>query len=261
MPAYNASQFLTDSIESVLCQTYAHLELLITDDNSTDECTLAILKHYEEKDSRVKVFRLAENAGPGVARNMGIEHAQGRYIAFCDSDDRWMPEKLEVQIAYMQAHRCALCCSSYIICNDAGEECGIYIAPETITFGMLLKDNKIGCLTAVYDREMLGEKFYMPTLRKRQDWEMFLRILQRCRVAHGMKSPLAYYRERSGSVSQGKLHLIKYNARVYRDVMGVSPMISYLYLVFVFMPNYGLKVIRKHIDSFLYLRNKKMRKG
>ena len=95
MPTYNASRYVADSIESVLNQTYEHLELLIADDNSTDEETLRLLAYYEEKDERVKVFRLKENSGPGVARNTGISAAKGRYIAFYHSDKRWMPEKLE----------------------------------------------------------------------------------------------------------------------------------------------------------------------
>ena len=124
MPTYNASRYVADIIESVLNQTYEHLELLIADDNSTDEETLRLLAYYEEKDERVKVFRLKENSGPGVARNTGISAAKGRYIAFCDSDDRWMPDKLERQLAYMLQEGCALCCSSYIICNSDGKECG-----------------------------------------------------------------------------------------------------------------------------------------
>ena len=91
------------------------------DDHSTDEETVRLLAYYEEKDERVKVFTLKENSGPGVARNTGISAAKGRYIAFCDSDDRWMPDKLERQLAYMQQEGCALCCSSYIICNSDGK--------------------------------------------------------------------------------------------------------------------------------------------
>ncbi len=257
MPTYNASRYVADSIESVLNQTYEHLELLIADDNSTDEETLRLLAYYEEKDERVKVFRLKENSGPGVARNTGISAAKGRYIAFCDSDDRWMPDKLERQLAYMQQEGCALCCSSYIICNSDGKECGICIAPETITYKMMLKDNKVGCLTAIYDTQLLGEKYYMPTLRKRQDWGLFLKIIKKCKQAKAITAPLAYYRIRKGSVSQSKIYLIKYNARVYQEVLGFSTIKSYIYFFFLFLPCYGMKVMKKKIDSYRYLREKR----
>ena len=98
MPTYNAGKFLADSIESILSQTYANLELLITDDCSTDG-TIDILKDFSQRDKRVKVKYLKSNVGPAIARNRSIERAKGRYIAFCDCDDRWMPEKLERQIA------------------------------------------------------------------------------------------------------------------------------------------------------------------
>ncbi len=113
MPTYNASKYLADSIESILAQTYTNLELIITDDCSTDN-TRIILEEYSRKDPRVKVEYLKKNCGPGIARNKSIERAQGRYIAFCDCDDRWFPEKLEKQIAHMTRKDCALCSSSYL---------------------------------------------------------------------------------------------------------------------------------------------------
>ena len=109
MPTYNSGRFLAQSIDSILNQSYKHLELLVTDDCSSDSYTIAILKHYAEKDNRVKVVYLKENKGPGVARNNAIERAQGQYIAFCDSDDRWMADKLEIQLTAMREGGYALC--------------------------------------------------------------------------------------------------------------------------------------------------------
>lgn len=91
MPTYNAGRFLSSSIDSILAQTYTNLELIISDDGSTDPQTISTLKYYASKDERVKVKFLEKNHGPGFARNEAIERAQGRYIAFCDSDDRWFP--------------------------------------------------------------------------------------------------------------------------------------------------------------------------
>ena len=256
MPTFNAGKYLSASIESVLAQTYHNFELLITDDASTDDTTVNILKKYSQQDSRVKVLFLDTNHGPGYARNQSIERAQGRYIAFCDSDDRWMPEKLERQIAFMQEKHSRLVFSSYIICDENNEEKGIFIAPDKITFYGILRDNKIGCLTAIYDSQAIGEKFYMPTLRKRQDWALFINILKRCRVAHGVKEPLAYYRIRSHSVSRNKFALIKYNTKVYRETLGFSKLKSWLYFLFLFMPSHTMKVIKRKIDSKRYLRQK-----
>lgn len=253
MPTYNAGKFLPASIDSILSQTYQNLELLISDDGSTDTLTLRTLKEYAEKDSRVKVTYLEGNGGPGVARNKSIERAQGRYIAFCDSDDRWFPEKLEKQIALMEDKGCALSCASYITCDANDNETGIVIAPEIITFKMMKHDNKVGCLTAVYDTKRLGRKFYMPKLRKRQDWALFLSILQNNEPAYALTEPLAYYRQRQNSVSSNKFSLIKYNVKVYESVLGFPKWKAYPYFLFVFLPTYYIKVLKRMADSWKYL--------
>lgn len=256
MPTFNAGKYLASSIESVLNQTYANLELLITDDCSSDD-THSILEQFAKQDKRVKVEYLTENSGPGVARNHSIERAQGRYIAFCDCDDRWMPDKLEKQIAHMTRKDCALCSSSYLICDDENEVTGINISPKHLTLGMMKRDNKIGCLTAVYDIKRLGHKFYMPAIRKRQDWALFLNILKECQICFCLTEPLAYYRQRSHSVSSNKLSLIKYNVNVYETVFGYTRLEAYLYFLFLFLPTYWLKVQKRKRDSRKYLNEKK----
>lgn len=249
MPTHNGERFLEDSIRSILAQTYANLELVITDDCSDNIVTLEILRRYQEQDSRVDVVYLKENKGPGYARNKSIERARGRYIAFCDSDDRWFADKLERQLAFMREKGCALCCSSYIVCNERNENIGIRISPVRITYKMMERDNKIGCLTAIYDVESLGEKIYMPTLRKRQDWALFLTILKKCNDAYALIEPLAYYRDRSHSVSSNKFSLVKYNVAVYHEILRFSWLKSFIYFFFLFLPTYITKLYRRHRDT------------
>ena len=111
-PSYNSSSFIAETIESILSQTYLNWELLITDDCSTDR-SVEIIERYIQRDSRIKLFRLEKNCGAGVCRNRSISEAKGRFIAFCDSDDRWRPEKLEKQLAFMREKDCALSYTSY----------------------------------------------------------------------------------------------------------------------------------------------------
>ena len=257
MPTYNGGKFLSATIDSILAQTYPHLELLITDDASTDPNTIRLLQDYERRDSRVKVEYLTGNHGPGYARNQSISRAQGRYIAFCDSDDRWFPDKLERQIAFMAEKDCALSCTSYIICDDNNQETGIVIAPERISFNMLKRDNKVGCLTAIYDTQKLGRKYYMPELRKRQDWALFLSIVKECRMAYAITEPLAYYRQRSHSVSSNKLSLIRYNVKVYETILGFSKPKAHAYFFCLFLPTYYMKILKRKRDSKAYLESKK----
>ena len=256
MPTYNGASLMESSIRSVLSQSYHHLELLITDDHSTSQQTLAILHRYERLDERVKVEYLAENSGPAFARNHAIRRARGRYIAFCDSDDQWKPDKLERQLRMMSVCQCALSFSSYIVRGEDNTIKGIVRAPHRLTYSQLKRDNKIGCSTAIYDTRLLGSKYFMPQLQKRQDWGLFLSIMEQCNVAYAVESPLSYYTVRRGSVSSSKCSLVKYNVAVYRQVLHFSPAKSWLYFLGIFMPTYLLKVVRKRYDSFFFLRHR-----
>ena len=232
-PSYNSSSFIAETIESILSQTYLNWELLITDDCSTDR-SVEIIERYIQRDSRIKLFRLEKNCGAGVCRNRSISEAKGRFIAFCDSDDRWCPEKLEKQLA--------LSYTSYMTCDESGKISSIVIGKRRETYFSMRCDDGIGCLTAVYDTEKVG-KVFMPELRKRQDWGLWLTILRRCEVAYGLEEPLAIYRIHSSSISRNKWSLIKYNLRVYRTVLGYSPMASYLYFFILFLPSYFSKKV------------------
>lgn len=259
MPTYNAGKYLAGSIASILRQTHRNLELLITDDGSTDPLTLQTLRDMERNDGRVDVLFLDANHGAGYARNKSIERARGRYIAFCDSDDLWAADKLERQLAFMGERRCALSCAAYTLFDSARQrEVGICVPPATITFAMMRRDNKVGCLTAVYDTQMLGRKYYMPTLRKRQDWALFLQIVRDCKVCYACPGePLASYNIRRGSISHKKWALAKYNVAVYREILGYGWLKSRLYFALLFLPTYGCKVVRRRIDSFLYMRKRR----
>jgi glycosyltransferase involved in cell wall biosynthesis len=251
IPNYNHAKFLDERILSVLNQTYQNWELIITDDNSTDDTRL-ILQRYANEHKRIKFFFLYQNSGAGYCRNNSIKHARGRYIAFCDSDDCWIPEKLERQIRFMNDKKCCLCYSSYYTIDEKSIITGVVKVPEKLTFKQLKHDNKIGCLTAIYDTSRLG-KFYMPPIRKRQDWAMFLNILKECQICFCLPEPLAYYRQRDNSVSSKKLSLVKYNVNVYETVFGYSTIKAYLYFFTHFIPTYFIKVWKRKRDSLRYL--------
>ena len=254
MATYNSGRKLAKSIDSILSQTYTNLELLITDDCSNDVDTLSTLKHYSGSDSRVDIVFLDSNHGPGYARDKSIERAKGRYIAFCDSDDLWAPDKMEKQIAFMEDHQYVLSYTSYILINEDDREHGIVVAPPSLSLRQLMRDNQIGCLTAVYDSKLLGKKYYMPFIRKRQDWGLFLSILRDTGVkAYALQIPLAYYRDTKGSVSSNKIGLIKYNIRIYEKVLNFSHLKASLFFYFIFMPFHMRKVVKKKWDSFLYM--------
>lgn len=215
-PSYNCENYISETIESVLLQSYQNWEMLIVDDCSTDASRSRILE-FTEKDNRVKLIRLSENSGAAVARNKAIKIATGRYIAFLDSDDRWKPEKLEKQIAFMQKTGVALSYTAYDVVDEGGNKTTEFIPPGSLTYHDLLKTCSIGCLTAVYDAHQLG-KVYMPLFRKRQDYGLWLKILKFTPEAQGLNESLAEYRLRGTSVSANKTDAAKYQWRVYREI-------------------------------------------
>ena len=113
MPMHNSATFVGEAIESVLAQSYREWELIIVDDESTD-ASVSIVEAYAQKDSRIRLFRNPKPIKmPSAPRNMGLSMAKGRYIAFLDSDDMWLPEKLTQQIPLMQNPQVAIVYSNY----------------------------------------------------------------------------------------------------------------------------------------------------
>lgn len=218
---YNAEAFIQRTIESVLHQTFGQWELIITDDCSSDS-TVKIVEKYMDKDDRITLNRQASNMGVDHARNNSIKMARGRFIAFLDADDLWLPSKLEEQIKFMKQNNVDLSYTSYYQIDRDGRRNGKLIkAKKELNYRELLKNNYIGCLTVVYDTSRIG-KVYMPNLRKRQDWAAWLKISKLTNSIRGIDKPLAEYRIYNNSLSRNKLNLIKYNWKVYKEIEGFS---------------------------------------
>lgn len=237
-PTYNAQEYIQETITSIINQSYTNWELLITDDCSTDKTT-QIIKEFIKKDKRIKLFMLSENSGAGVARNNSIKQAKGRYISFCDSDDQWKYNKLESQIKFMKSNCLSFTFCSYDIIDKSGNYLRRINAPPSINYSMLLKNNYIGCLTAIYDTNSLG-KIYMSKLRKRQDWALWLKIFKKINSSLGQSESLAIYRFRSDSISKNKIEMFKYNWQIYSKELGFS-FIKSLYFITRFLYYYARK--------------------
>ena len=228
-PSYKSEKFISQTIDSVLSQTYENWEMLIVDDVSPDNSN-KIIEEYAKKDNRIKLIKLENNSGPAVARNRAIEEANGRYIAFLDADDLWTPEKLEKQLTFMKEKDCALTYSSYETMSEDGEVLSRVVNPPAkLSYKDLLKSNHIGCLTAVYDTNKIG-KVYVPLINKRQDYGLWLRILRKIDYAYGINEPLARYRIMSNSVSSNKLSLLKYHYKLFTEFEQIGKIRALYYL-------------------------------
>lgn len=216
-PAYNAARFICETMDSVRAQTYENWEMIIVDDQSSDD-TVQLVKQYEQKDNRIRLVQLNQNSGSAIARNTAMDHANGRYIAFLDSDDRWLPKKLQKQLGFMQENDLAFTFTKYVRMHENGELTnGISKAPVKLSYDDLMKRCVIGCLTVMLDREKIGEE-RMVNIRTRQDYAFWLTITRKGFYAYGLPEVLAEYRLVADSISSNKIKAAKRNWYVFRVV-------------------------------------------
>lgn len=204
MPVYNAEQFLSNAVESVLGQTYTALELILINDQSTDQSD-DIICEFLKRDNRIKYIRLDQNKGVANARNVGIEASQGQYIAFLDSDDFWDKQKLEKQIEFMKKINCGFSFTSCHVIDSSNQKIKAdRIVPKKVSYRELLKGNVIPCLTVMLDKEYVETRdMLMPPIHH-EDYATWLRILKSGITAYGMKEILASYRYTNISISSNK---------------------------------------------------------
>ena len=228
-------------MDSVLAQSYADWELLIIDDASTDG-SVAISEEYCAKDSRIKLLHTAASTGkPATTRNVGIKAASGRFIAFLDCDDQWLPCKLEHQLPLFEQKNCAAVFSFYKKMDAAGNvRSAVVISPASVDFAQLLDGNCIGNLTGMYDTAKVG-KVYQKEIHH-EDYLMWLQVLQKGFIAKNTGTVEAYYRESGTSISGSKLKALGWTWAIYRRELGLSLPSSAVHFV-----RYGVRGLLKKI--------------
>lgn len=228
IPTYNCEKFIHQTVQSVQNQSYPNWEIILIDDASTDN-TVTIINEFAQVDNRIKIIELEKNSGNGFARNVALDKANGRYIAFLDADDLWFPLKLEKQIKFLKDKNLPFTFSFYEWIDEEGNVLNKKIeAPLKLTYQELFFCNYIGNLTAIYDVDFFG-KITTEATQKRQDWRLWLTILKQIKEAKPVPESLAYYRIRKDSISSSKFKLIKHNFGVYRRFHGFNFMVSCIY--------------------------------
>lgn len=215
MPAYNCEKFIETAINSIIKQSYSKWEAIIVDDCSTDS-TASIIMNYTHKDKRIKFSKLNTNSGAAAARNKGIKMAKGEFIAFLDSDDYWMERKLDKQIKFMRNENACFSCTDYAKIDEKGNFLNKVIkAKKQSDYEQLLKKCP-GNSTVIYNAMNLG-KYYVPDIRKRNDYLMWLQVIKKAKLLYGHPETLSVHRIREGSISKEKFSLIKYHWKIYRE--------------------------------------------
>ena len=228
MPSYNTAEYIAETIESVINQTYPYWELIIVDDCSTDD-TDSVVERYLS-DERIRYLKNEKNSGAAISRNYALREAKGKWIAFLDSDDIWLPKKLETQITFMVENNYKFSCTDYRIRQNGTLLPYVCISPSVVTRRKLFNYCYIATLTVMYDREFVG-LVQIENLRKNNDYAMWFEVAEK---AHCYRLPLclSYYCRHDGSLSSGnKLKLIKHHYILYRKGLHKGRLLSFVLTV------------------------------
>ncbi len=230
MPSYNTADYIAETIQSVVKQTYSHWELIIVDDCSTDN-TDNIVASFLKNDSRIQYFKNEKNSGAAVSRNRALREAHGKWIAFLDSDDLWHPEKLKQQLQFMKKHNIAFSYTNYGEIDEHSHPLGRTVTgPGKITKTGMYNYCWPGCLTVMYDAEKIG-LVQIKDIKKNNDYAMWLRVSQKA-DCYLLNRNLAKYRKRRGSISNHSYtELVKWHYRLFREAEGCPRTLSVVYTV------------------------------
>lgn len=208
-PLYNAEPFLEKCVRSVQNQTYKNWEMILVDDQSTDN-SYEVARKLQKSDERIHLYQLPLNSGSGPARNLAIKEAKGQILAFLDSDDIWHPQKLEIHLGEMMRNGAAFSHTSYGFIDESDNVIRktFHVSNFPVGYTDLLKRTEISCLTAMFDVRKVG-KLYMPDIRRKQDYALWLSILKRGFPSYPLDLELAWYRQRSNSATSNKRKLVR----------------------------------------------------
>jgi glycosyltransferase involved in cell wall biosynthesis len=223
-PVYNAGRWLSETLESVAAQTFEDWEHILVDDGSTDD-SCGLLEAAAARDPRIRLLRMRRNIGSPQARNLALDAARGRYIAFLDADDLWHPEKLSRSLGWMQEHGHEFIYHDYRHISHDGRQVGALVkGPEELNMRSLHTRRGTGCLTVVLDRNKIA-KFRFPNLKRpyrAEDFCLWLSLIQRGYVGHRLPLDLARYRLSKDSRSANKLKGALNAWRLYRNFSRLS---------------------------------------
>lgn len=244
-PTYNCARFIAQTIESVQAQTFTDWEMIISDDCSTDD-TLKVIEPYLNSDARIKYICNDKNSGAAITRNNALRVAQGRWIAFLDSDDLWMPAKLEQQIAFMESNGYAFSYHEYEEISEAGEPLGVYVSGKRRVgkFDMFACCWP-GCLAVMYDTTRIG-LIQINDVRKNNDTAMWLKVVRKA-DCYLLKSNLARYRRRQGSITPPSIkERILWHYRLFRYAEQMSVVGSAFWMCVNIVGNLYKKIFFVH---------------
>lgn len=242
VPVYNGAEFLEETIASVRNQTWQNWELLLVDDCSKDQ-SYEIMKRLAAEDERIVPLQQEQNGGAARARNRGVMEASGRYIAFLDADDLWMPDKLTREMEFMDKTEAGFVFSGYEFADEKGIGLGKVVrVPETINYRQALQNTTIFTSTVLFDTDRIPRELIQMPLVKSEDTALWWKLLRKGYIAHGLNENLVLYRRSAGTLSSNKLEAVRRIWYLYRRVENLG----LLYSAYNFM-FYAIRAVLRRV--------------
>jgi teichuronic acid biosynthesis glycosyltransferase TuaG len=244
-PVYNAARWLPETLASVRAQTLADWEHLLVEDGSVDE-SAAIVEAAAQNDSRIRLLHTRLNQGPSKARNVALDVARGRFIAFLDADDLWLPEKLARSVESITANGYSFIYHDFRHISHDGSRVGeLVYGPDELNLQTLHTRRGTGCLTVVIDRQRIPEvRFPLIAPRHAEDFCLWLSLIREGYTGHRMPLDLARYRRSPESRSANKLQSALNAWNLYREFSKLSPAQAA-----VWWTQYAWDALRIHIHA------------
>lgn len=244
VPVYQVEKYIAETMDCVRAQTYSNWELLLVDDCGADDSAGVIERYMQEiGDERIRFIRQSANVGAARTRNRGLEEARGRYIAYLDADDLWVPEKLECELKFMQEKDIAFAFTGYEFADENGNGTGRVVrVPETLTYREALKNTTIFTTTVMFDTDKIPKALLeMPDI-KSEDTALWWKVLRNGYVAYGLDKNLVKYRRVGNSLSSNKLEALRRIWNLYRKAEGMSVISSAWHFCF-----WALRTVKRRV--------------
>lgn len=224
VPVYHAKEYIEETMNCVMAQTYKDWELLLIVDGPQDPTIEVIQKYIEvHPDAQIRLLIQDKNQGAALARNRGVQESQGRYIAYLDADDLWVPEKLEKELEFLQQKDAAFAFTGYEFADENAKGTGKVVnVPEKLTYKEALKNTTIFTTTVIFDTKKIDKALLEMPNMKSEDTALWWKVLRNGYIAYGLNENLALYRRPAVSLSSNKLIAIKRIWNLYRRAEKLS---------------------------------------
>jgi len=244
VPVYNVEKYIRQTMDCVLAQTYTNWELLLVEDCGTDR-TAEVIREYmaEKQDERIRLICQPTNMGAARARNRGLAGAQGRYIAYLDADDLWVPEKLEKELMFMAEKDAAFAFTGYEFADADGVGTGKVVrVPETLNYKQALSNTTIFTTTVMFDTAKISKDLLEMPIIKSEDTALWYKVLRNGYIAYGLDENLVKYRRVGKSLSSNKLEALRRIWNLYRKAEGLNVVQSAYHFCF-----WAINAVRRRV--------------